>query len=139
MPFARGDMRDHIVSHKNDRGASYWHYAVLQWWCRLKISFCEIFGVVQFSTFATLSPYERTSSVRSISSEKCQEGTFGQALLYISELMATQIAPAGALPPEVASSQRSAAGRPSWRSPCPGGPCSTSFACDLQPTGPGIQ
>ena len=32
-------------------------------------------------------------------SVKCrQEGTFGQALLYISELMATQIAPAGALP-----------------------------------------
>jgi hypothetical protein len=23
MPFARGDMRDHIVSHKNDHGASY--------------------------------------------------------------------------------------------------------------------
>jgi hypothetical protein len=55
MPFARGDMRDHIVSHKNDHGASYGRYAVLQWWSRLKISFCEIFGVVQFSTFATLS------------------------------------------------------------------------------------
>ena len=36
-------------------------------------------------------------------------GEFSQALLYISELMATQIAPAGALPPEVASPQRSAA------------------------------
>jgi hypothetical protein len=55
MPFARGDMRDHIVLHKNDHGASYGRYAVLQWWSRLKISFCEIFGVVQFSTFATLS------------------------------------------------------------------------------------
>jgi hypothetical protein len=55
MPFARGDVRDHIVSHKNDQGASYGRYAVLQWWSRLKISFCEIFGVVQFSTFATLS------------------------------------------------------------------------------------
>ena len=53
MRFARGDMRDHIVSHKNDHGASYGRYAVLQWWSRLKISFCEIFGVVQFSTFAT--------------------------------------------------------------------------------------
>ncbi len=30
MPFARGDMRDHIVSHKNDHGASYGRYAVLQ-------------------------------------------------------------------------------------------------------------
>jgi hypothetical protein len=55
MRFARGDMRDYIVSHKNDHGASYERYGVLQWWSRLKISFCEIFGVVQFSTFATLS------------------------------------------------------------------------------------
>jgi hypothetical protein len=55
MRFARGDMRDHIVLHKNDHGASYGRYAVLQWWSRLKISFCEVFGVVQFSTFATLS------------------------------------------------------------------------------------
>jgi hypothetical protein len=55
MPFARGDIRDHIVSHKNDHGASYGRYAVLQWWSRLKIGFCEIFGVVQFSTFSTLS------------------------------------------------------------------------------------
>ena len=60
MPFARGDVRDHIVLHKNDQGASYGRYAVLQWWSRLKISFCEIFGVVQFSTFATLSEPERT-------------------------------------------------------------------------------
>ena len=61
MRFARGDVRDHIVSHKNDQGASYGRYAVLQWWSRLKISFCEIFGVVQFYTFATQSPYKQTS------------------------------------------------------------------------------
>jgi hypothetical protein len=30
MRFARGDMRDHIVSHKNDHGASYERYGVLQ-------------------------------------------------------------------------------------------------------------
>jgi hypothetical protein len=59
MPFVRDDMRDHIVSHKNDHGASYGHYAALQWWSRLKISFCEIFGVVQFSTFATISATSR--------------------------------------------------------------------------------
>ena len=29
MPFARGDMRDHIVLHKNDHGASYLRYGVL--------------------------------------------------------------------------------------------------------------
>ena len=59
MRFARGDMRDHIISHRNDHGASYGRYAVLQWWSRLKISFCEIFGVVQFSTFSTLSARSR--------------------------------------------------------------------------------
>jgi len=32
----------------------------LQWWSLLKINFCEIFGVVQFSTFATLSPRKQT-------------------------------------------------------------------------------
>ena len=30
MPFARGDMRDHIVSHKNDHGASHGRYAVVE-------------------------------------------------------------------------------------------------------------
>ncbi len=60
MRFARGDMRDHIVSHKNDHGASYECYGVLQWRSLLKISFCEIFSVVQFSTFATLSAHQRS-------------------------------------------------------------------------------
>src|SRR5256885_17139636 len=60
MPFARGDMRDHIVSLKNDHGASLGRYGVSQWWSRLEISFCEIFGVVQFSTFATKSPRKPT-------------------------------------------------------------------------------
>jgi hypothetical protein len=53
MHFARGDMRDHIVSHQNDQGASYRRYGVLQWPRRPKINFCEIFDVVRFSTFAT--------------------------------------------------------------------------------------
>jgi hypothetical protein len=61
MPFARGDMRDHIASRKNDHGAPYGRYAVLRRWSQLKMSFCEIFSVVQFSTFATLSPNEQTS------------------------------------------------------------------------------
>ena len=61
MPFACGDMRDHIVSHKNDHGASYRRYGVLPWLeLKLKINFCEIFGVVRFSAFATI--IERTSS-----------------------------------------------------------------------------
>jgi hypothetical protein len=48
MRFARGDMRDHIVSHKNDHGASYWRYGILRWRSWLKINICEIFGVVRF-------------------------------------------------------------------------------------------
>jgi hypothetical protein len=63
MRFARGDMRDHIVSHKNDYGASYGRYAVLQWWSRLKISFCVIFGVVQFSTFCNTICQQRTRRI----------------------------------------------------------------------------
>jgi hypothetical protein len=59
MRFARGDMRDQIVSCKNDHGASYRRYGVLQWWSRQKIKVCEIFGVVRFSTFATISANSR--------------------------------------------------------------------------------
>jgi hypothetical protein len=55
MRFARGDMRDHIVSHKNDYGAPYRRYGVLQRRSQLKINFCEIFGVGRFSIFATIS------------------------------------------------------------------------------------
>jgi hypothetical protein len=55
MRFARGDMRDHIVSHKSDHGAAYWRYGILRWRSWLKINICEIFGVVRFSTFATIS------------------------------------------------------------------------------------
>ena len=59
MRFARGDMRDHIVSHKSDHRASYRRYGALQWRSRLKITFCEIFDVVRFSTFATKSANSR--------------------------------------------------------------------------------
>jgi hypothetical protein len=55
MRFARGDVRDHIVSHRNDHGPSYRPYRRLQRSRRLKIDFREIFGVVRFSTFATVS------------------------------------------------------------------------------------
>jgi hypothetical protein len=55
MRFARGDMRDHIVSDKTDHGAWYWRYGMLRWGSRLKINICGIFGVARFSTFATKS------------------------------------------------------------------------------------
>jgi hypothetical protein len=72
MRFARGDLRDHIVSHKNDHGASYRCYGVLPSRSRLKINFCEIFGVVRFSTFATLSPDKQTFSVSGGMSQRCR-------------------------------------------------------------------
>jgi hypothetical protein len=55
MRPAPRDVRDHIVSLKNDHGPSHWRYGTLQRYSRLKISFREIFGVVRFSTFATKS------------------------------------------------------------------------------------
>jgi hypothetical protein len=75
MRFARGDMRDHIVSHKNDHGASYRRYGALQWRSRLKINFCEIFDVVRSSSFATQSRRKRTPSRPVGMSQKCQKQT----------------------------------------------------------------
>jgi hypothetical protein len=51
MRFARGDMIDHIVSHKNDHGPWWRHYRALQRQECLEINFREIFGAVRFSTF----------------------------------------------------------------------------------------
>ena len=61
MRFARGDMRDLIVSYKTDHGASCRRYGVLPRRSRLKITFCEIFDVARFSTFTTLSGGKQTS------------------------------------------------------------------------------
>ncbi len=55
MRFACGDVRYHVVSHKNDHGPSYRRYGALQRQRHLKINFRENFGVVRFSTFATVS------------------------------------------------------------------------------------
>ena len=55
MRFVRRDVRDLIAHQKNGRGASYRRHRVLQRRSRPKFGFREIFGVVRFSTFATLS------------------------------------------------------------------------------------
>jgi hypothetical protein len=55
MRFVCGDVRDLIVSYKNNHGRSYQRYSALHLQRRLKISFCEIFAIVRFSTFATVS------------------------------------------------------------------------------------
>ena len=60
MRFVRRDVRDLIARQKNDHGASYWRHRVLRRRSCLKFDFREIFGVLQFSTFATKSPQQRT-------------------------------------------------------------------------------
>jgi hypothetical protein len=55
MRVVRGDVRDHIVLAKIDRGPSYRRYNALQRQGSLKMNFCEIFGVIRISTFATVS------------------------------------------------------------------------------------
>src|ERR1700728_3859066 len=55
MCFVRNDVRDHVVSQKNDHGLSYWRYAASQRRTCPKINICEIFGVFRFSTFSTVS------------------------------------------------------------------------------------
>src|ERR1035438_8647382 len=64
MRFVRRDVRDLIAHQKNGHGASYRRHRVLQRRSRLKFDFREIFGVVRFSTFATLSGVKRTSRLR---------------------------------------------------------------------------
>jgi hypothetical protein len=75
MRFARGDMRDHMVSHKNDHGASYRRYGVSPWRSWLKINLCEIFGVVRFSTFATLSPRKPDIRQKEAEAETRRQGS----------------------------------------------------------------
>jgi hypothetical protein len=48
-----------------------------------KNQLCEIFGVVQFSTFATLSRVKRTSQLRARTSEFDPTRTWGAAMLPI--------------------------------------------------------
>jgi hypothetical protein len=55
MRFALGDVRGLIVLDKNDYGPSYRSYGALQRWERLGIDFREIFSLVRFSTFSTVS------------------------------------------------------------------------------------
>jgi hypothetical protein len=59
MRFVRRDVRDLIAHQKNGHRASYRRHRVLQRRSRLKFDFREIFGVVRFSTFATLSAMNR--------------------------------------------------------------------------------
>jgi hypothetical protein len=55
MRFVRRYVRDLIAHQKNGHGASYRRQRVLQRRSRPKLGFRKIFGVVRFSTFATLS------------------------------------------------------------------------------------
>jgi hypothetical protein len=55
MHFVRSDVRVHIALQKTDHRPSYRRYGTSQQRYCPKISICEIFGVVRFSTFSTIS------------------------------------------------------------------------------------
>src|SRR5258708_34321281 len=63
MRSARGDVRDHIVSHRNDHRPPYLSYRSLRRRRPLKIDIRAIFGVARFSTFATVSARSRHCQV----------------------------------------------------------------------------
>src|SRR6476620_7157646 len=71
MRFVRRDARDHIISCQNDHRPSYWRQRALRQQERLRIDFREIFGLLRFSTFATVSalsgfqPQPRMSAIGS--------------------------------------------------------------------------
>jgi hypothetical protein len=55
MRFVNDGMRDLVASQKNDHGLSYRRYGAPQRRSCPNISIREIFGVVRFSTFDTIS------------------------------------------------------------------------------------
>jgi len=52
---ARGDVRDHIDSHKSDHRPFYFSYRASQRQRQLKIDRRQIFEAARFSTFSTVS------------------------------------------------------------------------------------
>ncbi len=57
-----GDVRDHIVSHKNDHRPPYRSYRALQRRRPLKIDIREIFGIARFFDFCNSICHEQTSA-----------------------------------------------------------------------------
>src|SRR6185312_13082127 len=55
VPPTRGNVRDHIESHKSDRRPSYMPCRGLRRRRQRKTDLREIFGAAQFSTFSTAS------------------------------------------------------------------------------------
>src|SRR5882757_1490402 len=64
----RGNVRDHIESHKSDRRPSYMPYRGLRRRRQRKTDLREIFGVAQFSTFSTASVKPRNTQHEQMSS-----------------------------------------------------------------------
>jgi hypothetical protein len=74
MRYVRGDVRDHIASQKNDQGLPYRHYKASQRRSSPKITICEIFGVVRFSTFSTASTHSGSRAADFLSCTMPQMG-----------------------------------------------------------------
>ena len=67
MRFVHSDVRDHIVSLKNDHGTSYRRYRASQPQSRPKNQHLRDFDVVRFSTFATLPARSRHVAMSDLS------------------------------------------------------------------------
>ena len=80
MRFGCADVRDLIVSHKTGHGPAHRRYGALQQWRCLKICFREIFGIVQFSTFATISAKRRHRLAYSITSSASPSSVGGTSM-----------------------------------------------------------
>jgi hypothetical protein len=92
MRSMRGDVRDHIASQKNDHGLSYRHYKASQRRSSPKITICEIFGVVRFSTFSTASANSGSPLVsRTPGGLRATKGHSGSSLRRIAQCR-TQLA-----------------------------------------------
>jgi hypothetical protein len=59
MRFVRRDVRDPVAFQKNDHEPSYWRHGASQRRSCPKIRICEIFSVIRFSTFSTVSANRR--------------------------------------------------------------------------------
>src|ERR1700746_247515 len=73
MRSMRGDVRDHIASQKNDHGLSYRHYKASQRRNSPKITLCQIFGVVRFSTFRQHLPNSEVATLIQVPCRRAAE------------------------------------------------------------------
>jgi hypothetical protein len=83
--FVRSDVRDHIASQKNDHEPWYRRCRVSQRPSDPKTNICEIFGVVRFSTFSTVSAKLGSRRTYSITTFAAARMSFGKVKPRVSK------------------------------------------------------